>query len=364
MAFRGEASPPGREACLYDRLEEGRVRCNVCLRRCVVADGRAGYCFTRRNVGGRMVTAIYGIVSSWAVAPIEIKPLYHFYPGSYAFSLGSFGCNFRCLGCQNWEIAHAQPTRERPATPLVRFDSAVSLSPEESVDLAIEHGCQGLSWTYNEPAIWLEYALEGARLAKERGLYTSFVTNGALTPEALDLVGPFLDAFRVDIKGSRPETYRRMANFRHFDELLGTVERAHQVWKMHVEVVTNVTPGYNDSDAELGDIARFIVTRLDRDVPWHLTRFIPHLGLSEVPATPVSTLERGLEIARREGLHYAYIGNVADHPATHTYCPECGCRVVERGFHRLISISLEEGRCPECGISIPVIGVSSRNGMG
>ncbi|KPJ53924.1 hypothetical protein AMJ39_02755 [candidate division TA06 bacterium DG_24] len=354
----GEVDSPRHEADLYDRLENRRVQCNVCLRRCIVADGRAGYCFTRRNEGGRMVTLIYGAVSTWSVAPIEIKPLYHFYPGSHALSFGSFGCNFRCIGCQNWEIAHVGPTRLGVKERRVTLDRAVRISPAQSVEMALRHGCQGLSWTYNEPALWLEYATEAARLAKRRGLYTNFVTNGALTPEALDYIGPSLDGFRVDLKGSRSHTYRRLANFRALDELLETIERAHRMWKMHVEVVTNVTPGYNDSKEELHGIARFIATRLGPDVPWHVTRFVPHLRLSHLPLTPVGTLEVACEIGRREGLKYVYIGNVSGHPANHTYCPECGHRVIERRVHGVVSISLVKGRCPACGTSIPIIGLS------
>ncbi|MBM4085810.1 MAG: radical SAM protein, partial [Planctomycetes bacterium] len=179
------------EAVLYDKLVNGHARCNVCQRRCVIAPGKKGFCKGRLNQDGKLVSLLYGWVSSKHLAPIEIKPLYHFWPGSHALSLGSFGCNFRCKGCQNWHISRAElDTRE-----------AEFISPEAAVALARRLGCQGLSWTYNEPTIWFEYTLESAKLAKQAGLYTNYVTNGFITPEALALIGPYLDSFRVDIKG-------------------------------------------------------------------------------------------------------------------------------------------------------------------
>ncbi|GAI03422.1 unnamed protein product, partial [marine sediment metagenome] len=175
-----------REALLYDKLEGEKVRCNTCPRHCVLGEGQKGFCFTRQNQGGRLFTLIYGEVASRSVNPIEKKPVFHFYPGSRWLSLGALGCNFRCPGCQNWELSHA------------KGGAAEYISPQDLVSLAKKYGCLGISWTFNEPTIWLEYTLDGAKLAKEQGLYTNYVTNGYITREALDTIGPYLDVFRVD----------------------------------------------------------------------------------------------------------------------------------------------------------------------
>ena len=191
-----------REAVLYDRFPDKAVRCNICQRRCLIKDGRLGYCYTRLNDGGKLHTLIYSKVSCCMVSPIEKKPLFHFYPGSQWLSLGTLGCNFRCPGCQNWNIALAKATEKET--------QAEYISPEESIDLAKKHDCKGISWTYNEPTIWFEYTLDGARLAKQNGLLTNYVTNGFITKEALDLIGPYLDVFRVDIKGFSSDFYKKM----------------------------------------------------------------------------------------------------------------------------------------------------------
>lgn len=337
-----------KEATLYQKLMEGRVRCLVCERQCVIPEGERGYCLTRENRGGKLYSLIYGEVSTFFPAPMEIKPLYHFYPGSRALSFGSLGCNFRCIHCQNWEIAHTAPGRSSRETEYI--------TPEKAVELAISSGCEGICWTYNEPAIWLEYILDTAKLAKERGLHTSIVTNGYLTVEALDLIGPYIDAFRVDIKGFSNEFYQKIANVPNFFPVLRTVIRAKKKWGMHIEVVTNVIPTLNDNDREAEGIAEWIVKSLGKDTPWHITRFIPHYKLEHLPETPVSTLERFHNIGKKVGLSYIYIGNVPNHPLENTYCPKCGSQVITRRGHRLISHSISEGKCAVCGAPIPIIG--------
>lgn len=334
------------ESILYEKLSGARVRCGVCQRRCLISEGKMGYCHTRLNSKGRLYTLVYGEVSAQHIAPIEIKPLFHFYPNSRAFSLGTLSCNFRCIGCQNWHIAHSDPGVGRTEY----------VSPEESVRLARQYNCQGLSWTYNEPTIWLEYTIDGARLAKEEGLYTTYVTNGFMTPEALDRIGPYLDAFRVDIKGFRNDFYREIANVGAFKGILEVTKRAKERWEMHVEVVTNIIPGYNDDEGQLRDIARWIRDDLGEDTPWHVTRFIPHLKLSNLPPTPVETLESARQMGMEEGLRFVYLGNVPGHPGENTYCYSCGKSIIERHNWMVLSFSIEKGKCRYCGVKIPIVG--------
>jgi pyruvate formate lyase activating enzyme len=334
------------EGALYERLPGGSARCGICERRCVIPEGGLGWCFTRKNRGGRIYSLAFGEVSTKLVAPIEAKPLFHFFPGSRWLSLGTFGCNFRCIGCQNSEIAHLDG-RHAPA------ERATFIEPRQVVALAKQEGCKGISWTYNEPTMWLEYTARVNDLAKKEGLYTSYVTNGYMTRAALDLVGPRLDAFRVDIKGFSPEFYSRIAQVADFQPILENALRARSKWEAHVEVVTNVIPGLNDSDQELGRLATWIATRLGKRTPWHLTRFMPYLELSEVACTPLGTLERARQIGFDVGLLYVYIGNVPGHPGENTYCPKCGRVVVGRHHFSLIAYNLEADRPAEGDTDTP-----------
>lgn len=333
---------PKIESALYEPLQDGSARCLICERRCVIPEGGYGYCYTRKNEGGRIYSTTYGEVSTRQVAPIEAKPVFHFYPGSKWLSLGGLGCNLRCIGCQNSEIAHEQPCD-------VPLGKAERLEPRQVISMAKELGCKGISWTYNEPTMWLEFTAKTSQLAKKANLFTNYVTNGYMTKEALDRIGPNLDIFRVDIKGFSRDFYRRIANVDGFEPILENVLRAKSRWNMHVEVVTNVIPGYNDGEIELGRLATWIATRLGKRTPWHLTRFTPHLNLSDIGMTPVETLENARKIGFDVGLLYVYIGNVAGHPGENTYCPKCGKVVVGRYQFSVIAYNIEEGRCKYCG---------------
>lgn len=336
-----------REGLLYKKLNKKRVRCGICQRRCTIANGDWGYCSTRRNDGGILYTLTYGEVSTWRVAPSEIKPLFHFLPGGKFFSLGSVGCNFRCPGCQNWDIAHVTLENSKEA-------NTEYLPPELVCQLAKHYGCDGISWTYNEPALWLEYTLDTATQAKQLGLTTNYVTNGFITKEALDLIGGYLDAFRVDIKGFTTYTYRRIAKIEDYVGILQVTERAKRKWNMWVEVVTNVIPGYNDDPEELRSIAKWIYDRLGSETPWHLTRFIPHLHLSHLEPTKVSTLEHARKLGHEEGLKFVYLGNVPGHEAENTYCPKCGNILVERRNYTILKFDIGDGKCKFCGELIPI----------
>jgi pyruvate formate lyase activating enzyme len=329
---------------LYKVLENGSIQCQICRRWCKIAPGKKGFCQTRQNVHGGLHSLIYGRVSSIRVSPIEIKPLFHFYPGSRWLSLGSFGCNFRCPGCQNWEISHADVAKEIPSTEYI--------PPEKLVELAEKEDCKGISWTYNEPTLWLEYTLDTARIAKERGLLTNYITNGYITEEALSLIGPYLDAYRVDLKAFSSRSYQKIANISDFEGVLDSITTAKDKWDLHIELITNVTPGYNDSEGELHDMAHWIVNQMGPDTPWHVTRFVPHLKLSHLKYTPISKLEQARQIGIAEGLRYVYLGNVPGHPAENTYCPQCGELLIERENYRVLKYELRGDKCAFCNQTI------------
>ena len=331
-----------KETILFEPLTGGRVRCLVCQRRCAVAPGMLGYCRTRLNRDGVLYSTIYGLVSSMAADPIEKKPVFHYKPGSRVFSLGSFGCNFRCRFCQNWQIAYADATSGA--------DAGREVPPAEAARLAKASGCEGIAWTYNEPAIWLEYALDGARLAKAAGLYTVYVTNGYATEEALDAIGPYLDVYRVDFKSFSPRFYRALIRGVHGEGIRNVALRAQAKWGMHVEVVTNLVPGYNDDAEELRAMAVWIRDNLGDDTPWHLTRFFPYAELADVPPTPLATLQAARALAREVGLKFVYLGNVPTEEGENTYCPVGGELVVARSYYRTQLVAVrEDGTCRQHG---------------
>jgi pyruvate formate lyase activating enzyme len=331
-----------KEALLYRRHDGGAVTCLTCQRRCLIPEGQTGWCRTRVNERGRLFSLIYGEVSSVSVNPIEKKPVFHFLTGARWLSLGSVGCNFRCPGCQNWEIAHWSE-----GSMFTEY-----IAPEKSVAMAEEMGCAGLSWTFNEPSLWFEYTLDAAKIAKRKGLFTNYVTNGTLTEEAFTRLAPYLDVYRVDIKGFRQKTYRALGHLKEFSGILEITEKAKERG-MHVEVVTNVIPGINDSDGELGEIAAWIRNTLGPETPWHVTRYYPQFKLQEVPPTPIARLEGAWEIGRAAGLWYVYLGNVPGHRWENTYCHHCGTLLIERYLFDIIENRLANGRCLQCGTEIP-----------
>jgi pyruvate formate lyase activating enzyme len=331
---------------LAERLPDGRLGCLVCQRACALAEGGLGFCRVRRNEAGRVVPLSYGRVAALHLANVERKPLYHFYPGEVMLSVGGLGCNFRCPGCQNRDLSRADVPDALASLPYT--------APEDLVRMAVEHDLLGVSWTYNEPAIWFEYTLDGSRLAREAGLMTNYVTNGSLTARALDTIGPYLDAYRVDVKGFSEDTYRRVAGFGGFRGILDVAERAAHKWGMHVECVTNVTPGMNDSDDELRAIAGWIARSLGPDVPWHVTAFAPHGDFAHLPRTPVASLERARRIGVDEGLRFVYLGNVPGHRAENTWCPGCGALLIQRTGLGVVENRLAPGgACPRCSRPVP-----------
>ncbi len=329
-----------KETILYEKLTDNKVLCHICQRRCIIQENHRGYCLTRVNRKGKLYSLIYGRVSCMMISPIEKKPVYHFFPGSRWLSLGSLGCNFRCPGCQNWDIAHSEVEEDAR--------KAQFLSPEDMIQIAKKNNSLGISWTYNEPTLWFEYTLEGAKLAKKADLYTNYVTNGFITPEALDLIGPYLDVYRVDLKGFSNDSYRKIAHLGDFSGILEVIKRGQKKWNMHVEIVTNVIPGFNDGQEDLRRMASWILRELGKETPWHVTRFFPHLQLSQLPATPIKALEKIRKMALSEGLAYVYTGNIWGSKGENTYCPRCGETLIIRDGQEIRQFRLEDGKCPSC----------------
>jgi pyruvate formate lyase activating enzyme len=293
------------------------------------------------NRSGTLYSNIYGKVSVLMVSPVEKKPFHHFYPGSRWLSLGTYGCNFKCPGCQNWDISHVSPEGR-----------GGHFTPDQVVERTKEYECKGISWTYNEPTLWLEFSLDTAKIAKKNGLLTTYVTNGYFTEDSLDLIGPYLDACRVDIKGFSSESYTKVANISKWEGILEVVERAKKKWGIHIEIITNIIPTLNEDPELLRKTAGWIRDSLGKETPWHVTRFHPHLDLSHLPYTPISTLERAHGIGKEEGLDFVYLGNVPGHKWEDTYCPNCGRVLIKRYVFEIVKNNMDGNRCPGCGTEI------------
>jgi pyruvate formate lyase activating enzyme len=339
------ASASAHLAQLYEPLDGGKVRCTACARYCTVPVGSHGFCFVRKNEDGRLVLLSYGRAAAVQVDPVEKKPLSHFHPGSRVFSIGTVGCNWRCQYCQNAEISQEHEVAGRP------------LSPSAAVDGARRFGCSGITFTYNEPTIFIEYALDVIEEAHRAGLFANFVTNGYMTPEAVELLGPRLDAVSVDFKGSgEPGFMRKYITAKGPDPILSTLKDLQQRG-VHVEVTDLIVPEVGESDEATRKLARFLVDELGPEVPFHLLRFHPDYHMMDLPVTPVRTLERLHAIAKAEGLEYAYLGNVWGHRLEHTYCPGCGAVAVRRYGSTIQAWNLDaQNRCRRCGKSIPIVG--------
>jgi pyruvate formate lyase activating enzyme len=297
-----------------------------------------------QNRDGALFNLNYARVSSAAADPIEKKPLFHFYPGTLCFSLGTLGCNFQCKHCQNWEISTADST--------ALLSTCRELPPEAAIKLAKQSRCQGIAWTYNEPAIWFEYTLDSAKLAKSDNLYTVYVTNGFATPEALDTIGPYLDVWRVDIKGFSDDFYKKLAGVPRWREILEVTKRAKDKWGMHVEVVTNIVPTMNDDDDQLAGLAKWIHDELGELTPWHVTRFYPHHRLTHLPPTPLEAIERACEIGKKAGLKFIYAGNVPGHESESTRCYSCGKTIIRRVGYETEVTGLADSKCRYCGADL------------
>lgn len=337
-----------REAMLYEKLSNGKVRCNLCAHRCVISEGSRGICHVRENRGGKLYSLVYGQLIAEHVDPIEKKPLFHFYPGSGAYSIATAGCNFRCPWCQNWEIS--QMPRER------HIIVGEEKPPEKVVSATQRTNCKSIAYTYTEPTVFFEYTYDTSKLARERGIANVYVTNGYMTEEMLNEYHHLLDAANVDLKAFRDETYRRYMGAR-LEPVLNSLKlmKRFGIW---VEVTTLIIPTINDDPIELRDIARFIADELGKDTPWHISRFFPAYKMTSLPPTPIEKLLRAYEIGKEEGLQYVYLGNVPQEE--NTYCYNCGEVLIRRVGYYVARNIIADSKCPRCGSHIAGVGLSSR----
>ncbi len=289
-----------KEAILYEKLESGEVKCGVCSHRCRIRDGKRGVCGVRENHGGTLYTLNYGITIAAANDPMEKKPLYHFMPGTRVYSFAAAGCNLRCMWCQNWQISQS------PKPDKIIIGEPVS--PEEHVQRALDWGCPSIAYTYSEPTIFLEYALDTMKLAREKGLKNVWHTNGFMTTETLELIIPYLDAANVDLKGPKEGVYEKYCGGKAEPVMRNIV----QLYKagVHLEITTLIIPGLNDQVQQLEEMANFLAKEVSPDVAWHITRFFPAYKMPDTPITPLETLQMAKKIGEKAGLKYIHIGNV------------------------------------------------------
>lgn len=331
-----------KEAVLFERLENKVIHCFLCSHHCRIADQKFGFCGVRQNIDGVLYTFAYGEVIAANADPIEKKPLYHFLPGSTSFSIATIGCNFHCGFCQNWQISQ-QSFRDR------EHQAGRKFSPQELVDLALKYNCESISYTYTEPTIFFEYAFETAKLAKAAGLYNNFVTNGFMTKEMLQMIKPFLDAANVDLKSFRDDFYRNICAAK-LTPVLDSIRLMKElgIW---VEITTLVIPGQNDSKEELSDIAEFIAG-VDKNIPWHISRFHPDYKFDDYVPTPEITLKQTQELGFEAGLRYVYVGNVYGW-GNDTYCHACKKLLIKRDVFSVLENNIKEGKCSFCNAEIP-----------
>ena len=334
------------EATCYEKLEESKVHCFLCSQHCNIKPGKRGKCGVRENRDGTLWSLVYGRLIAQHIDPIEKKPLYHFFPGSRSYSIATAGCNFSCLFCQNADIS--QGPRE------LKTIFGQNAPPEEVVSEASRSGCASISYTYTEPTIFMEYALDASKLAHEHGIKNVFVSNGFMTEQSLQLIAPYLDAANVDLKAFTDDFYKKQCGAR-LDPVLKTLQRMKKagIW---LEVTTLLIPGLNDDEKQLRQLAGFLV-ELDHQIPWHVSRFHPTYRLTDRPSTPVSTLHKARQIGIEAGLAYVYTGNVPGDDGENTFCHECGSLLIRRTGFSMLKQGLEQANCRKCGAELAGVGI-------
>ena len=335
-----------KEALLYKKLKDKKVRCQNCAHYCAILPGKRGICGVRENIDGKLFALNYGKAIACHIDPIEKKPFYHFLPGSYSLSIATVGCNFACKNCQNWDISQGfKGVKEIPGE---------DLPPEEIVKLALKNNLPSISYTYTEPTIFLEYALETMKLAKKAGIKNNFVSNGFMSEESAKLVIPYLDANNIDIKSFSDEFYRENCGGR-LKPVLETAKlmKKSGVW---VEITTLSIPTLSDSEEMFKKIAKFIKEELGPETPWHITQFSGAISwkLQHLLDTPVETLEMAYKIGKETGLKYVYTGNVPGLPTEDTFCPKCKALCIDRTNY-IIHRHDKNGKCPKCGTNLDLI---------
>lgn len=327
---------PGR---YWHKLEDGTIQCDVCPRDCKLHDGQRGLCFVRMREGEQIVLTTYGRSSGFCIDPIEKKPLNHFYPGSSVLSFGTAGCNLSCRYCQNWDISKSR-----------EFDRLCDeASPEAIAEAAVRYNSKSVAYTYNDPVIFLEYAVDTARACRARDIKNVAVTAGYIHAEARKEFFEYMDAANVDLKAFTEEYYHKLC-VGHLQPVLDTLRYLVHETDVWVEITTLLIPGKNDSDDELKEMSRWIARELRPDVPLHFSAFHPDYKMLDIPPTPPETLTRARNIAKENGLLHVYTGNVHDRAGDTTFCPDCGSKLIERDWYEILAYRLtHDGKCPDCG---------------
>ncbi|HTO96977.1 MAG TPA: AmmeMemoRadiSam system radical SAM enzyme [Myxococcales bacterium] len=326
----------------FHSLPDGRVQCDVCPRFCALHEGQRGFCFVRAREGDGIALTTWGRSSGFCVDPIEKKPLNHFLPGSSVLSFGTAGCNLGCRFCQNWDMS-----KSREMDTL-----AEKALPEQIARRALELGCRSVAFTYNDPTIFLEYAIDVAQACHALGVKTVSVTAGYICPEPRAELYRNIDAANVDLKGFTEDFYRRLC-LGHLEPVLDSLRYLRHRTGVWLEITTLLIPGENDSDEEIDALTRWVHRELGADVPLHFTAFHPDFKLLDRPPTPAATLTRARRIGLGNGLRFVYTGNVHDQAGGTTFCPGCGEALIGRDWYRLTRWGLSHGRCKGCGASIP-----------
>jgi pyruvate formate lyase activating enzyme len=328
------------EAAFYQKLEGKKAVCGLCPRRCVIPDGKRGFCRNRENRGGTLYSLTYGKPCAMGLEPIEKAPLYHFNPGHTRFVVAAAGCNFRCKHCQNWSISQ----KSVEEVPYQR------VSPEEVVAMALREKAYSICFTFTEPISYYEYMYDIAKLAHEKGLKTAVVSNGYINPEPLKKLLTVLDAVKIDLKGFTEKFYNETCSA-ELEPVKKTIKLVKQRGKW-LEIVNLVIPTLNDDPADLKKMCEWIKKEVGPDVPVHFTRFSPAYLLTGIPPTPIETLERAYDIAKKAGLNYVYVGNVPGHPRNSTFCPVCGKILIKRIQFMVTENNVKKGKCAFCGAPI------------
>jgi pyruvate formate lyase activating enzyme len=338
-----------KEALFYKKLAKKSVQCQACNHYCQIAPGGRGICAVRENRDGKLYSLVYGKIVAKNIDPIEKKPLFHFLPGTKSLSIATVGCNFRCLYCQNADIAQAPKENI-----LFREENmpGINLMPGDIVKEALISGTQSIAYTYSEPTIFIEFALETMKLARKKNLKNIWVTNGYTSKEVLKEVIPYLDAANIDLKGFTEEFYNKIcgAKLKPVLETAKAMKRG-GVW---LEITTLVVPGQNDTEEHFKGIAKFIAKDLGEETPWHISKFFPTYKLKDLPPTPPSSLLEARKVGEKVGLKYIYLGNVALPEYETTFCPKCGSRIIDRAGYNIIRYD-KDGKCAECGEDLNLI---------
>ncbi|MGB9668011.1 MAG: AmmeMemoRadiSam system radical SAM enzyme [Thermosulfidibacteraceae bacterium] len=322
----------------WEEADNGKVICKLCPRECIIAPGKYGVCGIRRNVNGKLYASYYGEVVSIAIDPMEKKPLYHFYPSSQIISLATCGCNLKCKHCQNWTISQ------------VKCETKY-INPKTLVELALKYKSGGICFTYTEPMIWFEYIIDVAKIAKNHNLPIVLVTNGEINEEPLEDLLDYVDAMNIDLKSIRESFYREICEGK-LEPVLHTIKRSYERG-VHIEITNLVIPTLNDEPKDIEELVDFVAS-VNPEIPLHITRFFPNYRLTHLPPTPIETLIKAMEIAKRK-LNFVYVGNVVSKELNSTYCPECGTLLIERDYLYNVRVYLEKNRCYKCKRIIPGI---------